>query len=338
MVAAGRSNQGSPSLFDQIWSYVVFNGTFLFIISLNVLLLAGLWYYPYQVGLYILLPYVSYTRLFSQAEKLKGSSSTGGSARWKYFTRHFFILRQMRKHFQLGFHQPLPESLVQAEKKPGAQFLFATFPHGVASDYRIAMDGIMHTVFPNIHNQISVLAASVLFAIPICREMALWTGCINANRQVAERALKKGCSILVLPGGEAEQIRTQYGKEEVYLKTRKGFVKLAMKHQIPIVPSYVFGVSDYYYTSQILFGPRLWLQKTLGICIPLATGLGGSIFCPFGIQTTVVYGEPMTFLTKIKGSPTSEELDAAHSKFCTALVHLFDAHKQELGYGDLEIY
>jgi hypothetical protein len=315
---------------NNILSYVVYNTLFLAVISLNLGLLAGLWHYPFQVSMYFFLPYYSYTRILSPTEV------KGGDSRWNYFTKNFMILRVMRNHLSLGF-RPLPESLKRAEKATNAQFMIAAFPHGVASDFRIAMDGILHTVFPNIHDKISVLTASVLFLIPLVRELALWTGCIDARRSVAEKAIKKGYSILVLPGGEAEQIRTMYQKEGVYLKSRKGFIKLAMRNNMPVVPSYVFGVSDYYYTSNVLFQPRLWLQKQLGVCIPLAVGLFGSIFCPFSVKTTIVFGEPLTFEMKDKGSPTSEELDAAHQQFCKALRHLFDSHKKDLGYGDREL-
>jgi 2-acylglycerol O-acyltransferase 2 len=310
--------------------YIVFNTLYLFIISVNLFLLAGLWLYPFQVGLYVLLPYVSYTKILSAAE------FRGEGARWESFTRDFFILNMMRKHLSLNI-QPLPDLLVKAEKAPNSQFLIATFPHGPNPDYRVAMDGELKKVFPNIHDKISVLAASVLFMIPIVREMAIWTGCINAKRSVAEKALKKGCSIFVLPGGEAEQIRSMYQKERVYLKNRKGFVKLAMRNNVPVVPSYVFGASDYYYTSNAFFKIRQWLQKSFGICIPLAVGMFGSAFCPLPVKTTIVYGEPLTFQMKEMGSPTSEELNKAHDDFCMALKHLFDFHKKKLGYFDREL-
>lgn len=316
--------------FHNLLGYVVFNAMFAVIIAFNLGMLAGIWLFPFKAVLYFFLPYYSYTRIVSPTEL------QGGGSRWNYFTKNFILLRVMRQHLSVEF-RPLPESLKNAEKKKDAQFLIAAFPHGVASEFRIAMDGEMDTVFPNVHNKVSVLSASVLFLIPLVRELALWTGCIDARRSVAEKAIKGGNSILVLPGGEAEQIRTEYQKERVYLTRRKGFIKLAMRHNIPVVPSYVFGVSDYYYTSNAFFQPRLWFQKRLGVCIPLAVGLFGSVFCPFPVKTTIVCGEPLTFATKDKDSPTPDELDAAHQKFCKTLQQLFDSHKEELGYGDREL-
>jgi 2-acylglycerol O-acyltransferase 2 len=185
------------------------------------------------------------------------------------------------------------------------------------------------------------LAATILFRLPVIREIALATGCLDARKSVAEAILRSGHSILVLPGGEAEQIRTQYGKEIIYLKNRKGFIKLALRHGVPVVPMYAFGVSDYYYTTDMWLAPRMWLMKQFQICLPLAVGMWKSPFCPLPQTTTIVFGEPLTFKSKIvisgddaRASTDDEQLDAAHREFMDALIKLFDTHKERLGYGD----
>jgi hypothetical protein len=40
---------------------------------------------------------------------------------------------------------------------------------------------------------------------------------VDASRAVAARALQRGRSLMVIPGGEAEQLRTRKGVEELYL-------------------------------------------------------------------------------------------------------------------------
>jgi 2-acylglycerol O-acyltransferase 2 len=120
----------------------------------------------------------------------------------------------------------------------------------------------------------------------------------------------------------------------VYIKKRKGFVRLALTKDVPLVPLYVFGTSDSYRTSAFLYGPRLWLTKTLSVCIPFAVGFLGSPFCPLPVKTTLVFGKPMQFPLKTKGSPTAEEVDIAHAKFVGALAALFDEYKGRFGYGD----
>jgi len=48
----------------------------------------------------------------------------------------------------------------------------------------------------------------------------------------------------VLPGGEAEQMLTQFNKQRVFVQKRKGFVKLAIEHGASLVPVYSFGETD----------------------------------------------------------------------------------------------
>eukprot|EP00551_Chaetoceros_affinis_P020112 CAMPEP_0203735156 /NCGR_PEP_ID=MMETSP0092-20131115/31792_1 /ASSEMBLY_ACC=CAM_ASM_001090 /TAXON_ID=426623 /ORGANISM="Chaetoceros affinis, Strain CCMP159" /LENGTH=70 /DNA_ID=CAMNT_0050619635 /DNA_START=56 /DNA_END=265 /DNA_ORIENTATION=+ len=69
---------------------------------------------------------------------------------------------------------------------------------------------------PNVvkKNNFRTLAASVLFQIPLISESAQWTGCIDASRKTAQKALDRGRSLLILPGGEAEQLLTTYGREK----------------------------------------------------------------------------------------------------------------------------
>ena len=321
-----------PSFGTVLAGYLAFTTTYAIAIGsslLTIYVLYTIYSGSFSPGLYLLIPYLTYTFTIGRHELKDG-------ARWMWFSNHFWAFQINRKF--LGIELISHKELDQADKEPNAQFLIAVFPHGTASDYRILMDGLMHQVLPNTHQNVRVLAASVLFRLPFIRELALWTGCIDARRKVAERALDRGRSILVVPGGEAEQIRTTRGKEIVFLSSRKGFVKLALQKQVPIVPCYVFGASDYFYTSHALFAPREWLRKRFGVCIPLSIGLWGSFVCPLPVKTTIVFGKPITNLkVKESGSPTKEELDSAHQAFCDALVELFDQHKESLGYGDRSI-
>ena len=313
-----------------LFGFLCFKIIGLLLIVVVLALLIGCIWHPRTVGLYVVIPYFTFT-LFIRRDELKDGNH------WPAFSNRFWLFPPMRKFLGLKIAAPLPSELVDAEKKANAQFILATFPHGAQADYRILMDGMLPDALPNVAEKCRVLAATVLFRIPIVRELALWTGCVDARRSVAESLLDHGRSLLILPGGEAEQIRTTRGKEILFLKARKGFIKLAMRKGVPVVPVYVFGASDYYNTSHALFGPRLWLMKRFGVCITLARGFLGSLVCPLPIKTTIVFGKPLVFAVKEKGIPTCEELDTAHAEFITALTRLFDEHKTRLGFGDRQL-
>lgn len=314
----------SQSLGLKIKAYLLWNFMYWLSTFSALLVLLGPIISPLKVGMYVVLPYVTYS-LFKRDELKFGSP-------WPYFSQNFVAFDCLRKYLNLEF-VPLPEMLQRAEKAQNAQFIFAVFPHGTNSDFRILMDGILHTVLPSVADKVRVLAASVLFRIPLVREIAMWTRCVDARRPVAEGLLDNHYSILVLPGGMDEQLVTQYQTETIYLRRRKGFIKLAMRKGVPVVPVYVFGTSDHFVTSNSCFKARHWIMKNLKMCIPLARGLAGSA-CPLPVKTTIVMGEPIPFSPKIAGQPTQDEIDSAHSEFTKAVIELFDKHKSRLGYGE----
>ena len=337
----------SPSFLLKCKASFVMNGiiSFLLIFNLSMLshlgTLAGLSFLSSNclinvIGKYAL---ISYILLLTILPCGSWGCEHNDGATWRTFSKYYFLPGPvMRSYFHFKFGN-IPEEFIKEEAMPGAQFILAAFPHGCGAEYRVLMDGCWDKIMPNIvgkHANLRTLAASVLFNIPILREMCLWTSCINASRKTAERALDRGRTLLVLPGGEAEQIMTSYEKELVYLSERKGFIKLTMRKRTSVVPMYIFGCSDYFYTSTLLYGIRYKLMKNLGICIPFCAGLFGSPACPLPKRTTAVFGKPLKF--EMKGDePTSDELDKAHALFTIELVALFDEHKGSLGYGDREL-
>merc|ERR1740139_1085023 len=218
------NEEDSPSFWVQLRAYVWWNGLILAITTTTVTLIACSVVRSTQAySLAILVPYLIVSKTSNYQNR------TGRP--WRYFSETFPAFSAMRAHLRFTILPP-PKELTRAESSK--KFLFACFPHGTAADYRILLDGDLPSVLPNA--RVRALAASVLFRIPLVREISLWTGCIDAARAVAERAIDAGFSLLVLPGGEAEQLATRCGEERVFLSRRKGFVKLAMRKGVPVVP------------------------------------------------------------------------------------------------------
>ena len=249
-----------------------------------------------------------------------------GKAAWRLFAECERGYHAFRDFVSLRLH--LAPSL--RERPTDAPVIIGVHPHGITSDYRILMDGMLYHALPG--RTILTLVASVLFWIPLVRELCVWTRCIDASKPVAERALRKRLSLMVIPGGEAEQIATKQGHEAVKLHGRYGFVKLALAHNAALVPCYVFGCVDLYTTYDFLHAPREFLRKKLGVCVPLYQGSLGML--PQRVPLDMVFGEPLELPPPATpGKPTDEEVVCAHAAYVAALRALFDEHKAEFGFG-----
>jgi 1-acyl-sn-glycerol-3-phosphate acyltransferase len=66
-------------------------------------------------------------------------------------------------------------------------------------------------------------------------------GTVAASPENAERALASGAALLVYPGGDHEVHRPTWEGNTVNFDGRRGFVRLALEHDVPIVPVVAIG-------------------------------------------------------------------------------------------------
>src|SRR4051812_1082697 len=66
-------------------------------------------------------------------------------------------------------------------------------------------------------------------------------GTVAASPKNAEQALKEGAALLVYPGGDYEVHRPIWERNKVDFGGRKGFIRLALEHDVPIVPVVAIG-------------------------------------------------------------------------------------------------
>ncbi len=84
------------------------------------------------------------------------------------------------------------------------------------------------------------------------------TGAIVAHPRMALAALAKGASILVYPGGAQDVFRPHRERDRINFAGRKGFIKLALREKIPIVPVISKGAHD---TLIVLDDFYEWVEK-----------------------------------------------------------------------------
>jgi 1-acyl-sn-glycerol-3-phosphate acyltransferase len=105
-------------------------------------------------------------------------------------------------------------------------------------------------------------------------------GTVAASPENAEKALAEGAALLVYPGGDFEVHRPTWESGRVDFGGRRGFVRLALRHDVPIVPVVSIGgqetalfLSRGEGLARVLMLDRLFRLKVLPISLALPWGV-----------------------------------------------------------------
>ncbi|MGA2521673.1 MAG: lysophospholipid acyltransferase family protein, partial [Acidimicrobiales bacterium] len=85
------------------------------------------------------------------------------------------------------------------------------------------------------------LAYDLLFSVPGVGPFLRRIGAVPAAGAEAEEALHRGAAVVVYPGGDWEACRPWSDRDRVDLAGHKGFVRLALRAGVPVVPVVTHG-------------------------------------------------------------------------------------------------
>jgi 1-acyl-sn-glycerol-3-phosphate acyltransferase len=143
-------------------------------------------------------------------------------------------------------------------------------------------------------------------------------GTVAASPANARKALEAGAALLVYPGGDYEVHRPSWERNRVDFGRRKGFLRLALEHDVPIVPVVSIGgqetalfLSRGERLARLLSLDRMFRLKVLPISIALPWGLNvGDMFghIPLPAKITIEALPPIDLHAEFGPEPDLDEV------------------------------
>lgn len=213
--------------------------------------------------------------------------------------------------------------------KHGKNYLLVLQPHGVISYVSICC-----AIFarPEFQGKVPSAVADAILYTPILKHVLGIFGIVSASKTSLKKVLRKsgvdGCVVLSV-GGIAELFLSDTEYERLYLKSRKGFIKLALETGTDIVPVYLFGNTM---TLSILSNNILaCVSRKLQVSL---TYIWGRYYLPIPRCTKLLYvaGKPLG-MPKNLTNPTPSDIDYWHAEYCKQVERIFEKYKERLpGY------
>ena len=107
---------------------------------------------------------------------------------------------------------------------------------------------------------------------------------------------------------------------------------MPLQHPLTHIPTPAQTTRLWCFHNTRLFRLRDWLRRSFGIGLPLFHGLG---LLPFSVRVQTYCGEPIEVART--RNPTDEQVEALHRVYVRRLVDVFERHKRECGYGDMQL-
>lgn len=134
------------------------------------------------------------------------------------------------------------------------------------------------------------------FRVPILGTLLTKLGAVHASRKNAEVVLRAGCPAFVCPGGDMDALKPFRLRHRVIFGHRTGFVAVAIRHQVPIIPvvsvgahETLFFLNDGRWLAEVSGAARIFRIKSIPFALSFPFGLtpAGLMSIPLPSKITV---------------------------------------------------
>jgi 1-acyl-sn-glycerol-3-phosphate acyltransferase len=161
--------------------------------------------------------------------------------------------------------------LVRGSLEKKGPVLYICHPHGLYGFSWYIHFSACLTQWPVQRPKLAV--HSSLFRIPFVREVMYLNHCIQATEKEILETLQKGESVALVLGGIEELYKTSGGGIQLVVKKRNGFLRIAEKAKVPLVPLITVGENELFpfLKSQWLDEIQSSLYSWFHIALPVPT-------------------------------------------------------------------
>lgn len=173
------------------------------------------------------------------------------------------------------------------------------------------------------------LGHQVVMEAPVLNQTLTRLGGLEAKAENAHRAFEAGRKVLVYPGGDLDAFRPSRDRYRVVFGPRRGYVRLAIREAVPIVPVVSAGSHDGWrvLTDGRGLARRLhthrWLRTDvlpITLSLPWGLSVGAPPYIPVPTQVLIEILEPIRFeRTGEEAASDDAYVEAAHRRVHSAM-------------------
>ena len=210
-----------------------------------------------------------------------------------------------------------------------ARNLLAIHPHGISS----TATGMALIDCARRDERTALAVAPILrWWNPIMRLIMNLSGIdvISASPSGISECMQAGKSLAIVVGGFHELLLNDDSSDVVFLKSRKGFVKYAIRHGYDITPVYCFGESQLY-SNKLRLGDRVrnfLAEWKLPVVLPLGSSCCNLMPRKLSKGVVIAFGSPLSVTKNLH--PSREQIDSVHAIYMHKLAELYTQHNPYL--------
>ncbi|MDJ0570321.1 MAG: lysophospholipid acyltransferase family protein [Pleurocapsa sp. MO_192.B19] len=169
--------------------------------------------------------------------------------------------------------------------KTGKVLLIGSHNGGLAAPDTVMMTYDWFRQFGTDRLAYALMEPKIWQFLPGLARLAAQVGTIQPHPDMIRAALRRDAAVLIYPGGAKDVFRPHSQRNKIYFHNHKGFIKLALQEEVPIVPFISHGAHS---TLIVLADIHPQLQQLHRLGMPWLRGIDPGVFpiylgLPWGI-------------------------------------------------------